>query len=127
MDQVAEPRTASGVRSRRALTVVAAAALVACAVTAGAMARTSATFDEIVLVSGGLRGLRHGAWEMVTSQPPVMMYLYGAAAGTASPPCRRRTVAWGAEKGWSYARTVFFRMGNDPMAFLHALAGWERS
>ena len=29
-----------------------------------ASTRHSATFDEIVLVSGGVRGLEHGAWDM---------------------------------------------------------------
>ena len=46
---------------------------------------TSATFDEIILVSGGLRGIEEQRWDMVTDQPPLMMYAYGLAASSACP------------------------------------------
>ncbi len=103
----------------RTITLLAATALTAVAVTAGAMAHTSATFDEIVLVAGGVRGVERGAWDMVTDQPPVMMYAYGEAARTASPrlpPEAGRT--WSFEQRWTYARTLFFRLGNDPVRLL---------
>ena len=41
---------------------------------------TSATFDEIILIAGGVRGVQQGRWEMVTDQPPLAMYAYGLAA-----------------------------------------------
>ncbi len=99
--------------------LVLALALVAWGAAAAAMRHTSATFDEIVLVAGGLRGLERGAWGLVTGQPPVMMYAYGAAAGTASPvlPTEEGTT-WGVERGWEYAQTLFFRSGNDPVQVL---------
>ena len=95
-----------------------AAAIGACAATAGAMAHTSATFDEIVLVAGGLRGMEHGAWDLVTGQPPVMMAAYGAAAASGAPTLPPEDRRWGVEDGWRYARTLFFGMGNDPQALL---------
>lgn len=82
------------------------------------MARTSATFDEIVLVAGGLRGLEHGAWDLVTGQPPVMMYAYGAAAATTSPTLPSETHRWTVQEGWRYARTLVFESGNDPRRLL---------
>ena len=95
-----------------------AAAIGACAATAGAMAHTSATFDEIVLVAGGLRGVERGAWDLVTGQPPVMMVAYGAAAAAGSPTLPPEDRRWSVEDGWRYARTLFFGMGNDPQALL---------
>lgn len=118
MDQAAEPPRRGPAASPRALAVVVGVALLACAVTAGAMLRTSATFDEIVLVAGGLRGLERGAWDMVTGQPPVMMYLYGGAARTAGPSLPVEDGSWTVERGWAYARAVFFGQGNDPVGLL---------
>jgi len=105
--------------SRRVALVLAAAVVTAWGASRAAMRHTSATFDEIVLVAGGLRGLERGTWGLVTSQPPVMMYAYGAAAGTASPalPPEEGTT-WGVERGWEYARTLFFGSGNDPVLLL---------
>jgi len=99
--------------------LVVAASLAACGASAAAMRHTSATFDEIVLVAGGLRGIEHGRWGLVTGQPPVMMYVYGAAARTASPTLPDEAgTTWGVERGWEYARTLFFRSGNDPVRLL---------
>ncbi|MCG6989392.1 MAG: hypothetical protein LJF06_14615 [Gemmatimonadetes bacterium] len=99
--------------------LVLALALAAGGTTAAALRHTSATFDEIVLVAGGLRGLERGTWGLVTSQPPLMMYAYGAAASTASPalPPEKGEV-WSVDRGWEYARTLFFRLGNDPVLVL---------
>lgn len=96
-------------------------ALAASLVAVGAMAHSSATFDEIVLVSGGVRGLERGEWSMTMTQPPLMMYAYGAAAGSASPSLPpEEGETWGAERGWEYARALFFQMGNDPEALVGA-------
>jgi hypothetical protein len=107
------------VRAPRWWALVLALALAAGWTTAAALRHTSATFDEIVLVAGGLRGLERGTWGLVTSQPPLMMYAYGAAARTASPvlPPEKGEV-WSVDRGWEYARTLFFRMGNDPVLVL---------
>ncbi|HSG07411.1 MAG TPA: glycosyltransferase family 39 protein [Longimicrobiales bacterium] len=105
--------------SSRVLVLV--VALAASTVAVGAMAYSSATFDEIVLVSGGVRGLERGEWSMTMTQPPLMMYAYGAAAGLASPSLPpEEGETWGAERGWEYARALFFQMGNDPEALLGA-------
>jgi len=103
----------------RTLLLVSAATAAASLATAGAMTRTSATFDETVLVAGGVRGMQRGVWDMITSQPPVMMYLYGAAAGAGpvalpSEASDRPIV----QQGWDYARSLFFRVGNDPVVLL---------
>ncbi len=106
-------------RTARWWALVVTLSLVAGGATAAAMRHMSATFDEIVLVAGGLRGLEHGQWDMITGQPPLMMYAYGAAARTASPrlPPEKGEV-WGVERGWEYAQTLFFRLGNDPVLVL---------
>jgi hypothetical protein len=75
--------------------------------------RTSATFDEIILVSGGVRGLATGRWEMVTDQPPLMMYLYGAAARPAADELPPEDREWLFDDRWDYARALFFDLGND--------------
>lgn len=103
---------------------VAAVAIVLIAAAAGVLTRTasvrqSATFDEIVLVAGGVRGLERGNWDMVVDQPPLMMRLYGTAAvreGDAIPPEDR---VWTTNVGrWDYARAFFFELGNDPEVVL---------
>ena len=73
------------VSRRAALTVIAVAALAAGVLAHLSAGHTSATFDEIILVSGGLRGVTEGRWNMVTDQPPLMMYAYGIAAAAADP------------------------------------------
>ncbi len=80
----------------------------------GASRRTSATFDETVLVAGGVRGVETGRWEMVTDQPPLPMYAYGLAARgavRATPP--ERVDGWAFEDSWDDARALFFQGGND--------------
>jgi hypothetical protein len=101
----------------------AAPAILACALAAAAVAwaaslRTSATFDEIILVSGGVRGVERGRWDMVTDQPPLTMALYGwavAGAGSTLPPEDRD---WSFDDRWDYARLFFFGLGNDPQELL---------
>ncbi len=96
-------------------------ALVAVVVAGGAAASSSATFDEIALVAGGVRGLEHGEWGMTATQPPLMMYAYGAAARRVVgelPP--EEGESWGVERGWEYARALFFGSGNDPQELLGA-------
>ena len=73
---------------RACFTVIAVTAL-----TAGVLAHmgagyTSATFDEIVLVSGGLRGIEEQRWDMVTDQlvPPLRRSSALAPRGTTPAP-----------------------------------------
>lgn len=84
----------------------------------GAASRSSATFDEIVLVSGGVRGLETGRWEMITDQPPLMMMLYGAAASGAVEALPTEARPWSFDDRWDYARALFFGLGNDTAALL---------
>ncbi len=103
-----------------AILVVAAAAML------GAALRTSTTFDEIVLVGAGVRGIATGEWNLAQDQPPLMPLLYGAAVSASRP--RRPPEAgetWDYDARWRYARTLFWGMGNDPveLAFLARLVG----
>ena len=97
--------------------------MVLLSVAAGLLSHTasrhnSATFDEVILVSGGIRGMYNGRWEMVTDQPPLMMYAYGLAARAAATSLPPETRPWEFDHRWTYARGLFFRLGNDPQALL---------
>jgi len=105
--------------SRRVGLVVIAVAALAAGVLAHLGARhTSATFDEIILVSGGVRGMQEGRWEMVTDQPPLMMYAYGIAAGGAVVERPAEDRSWLFDDRWTYAREFFFGGENDARAVL---------
>jgi hypothetical protein len=94
--------------------LIAACAVSAAVLSVSASRRTSATFDETVLVGGGVRGLEQGRWDMVTDQPPLPMYAYGAAVGgavRALPP--EDEDGWSFDDRWAYARALFFETGND--------------
>ena len=52
-------------------------ALAFAVVSASAMLRTSATFDEIVFMSVGARGFHMGDFSLVTDHPRLAQYLYG--------------------------------------------------
>lgn len=103
---------------RLGLAVVCAAALAGGALTHLASRHTSATFDEIVLVAGGVRGVTEGRWEMVTDQPPLAMYAYGTAAAGAAPNRPAEDRDWLFEDRWEYARALLFGLGNDTGAVL---------
>ncbi|MGB1656517.1 MAG: ArnT family glycosyltransferase [Longimicrobiales bacterium] len=108
----------SGAGIRVALLAIVGVALVAGALTRAASARQSATFDEIILVSGGARGVTLGRWDMVTDQPPLMMWLYGWAVSSADPVLPTEDRSWGFDERWDYARAVFFEGANDPEVLL---------
>lgn len=103
---------------RRCGAAIAALAVSAAALSLGASLRSSATFDEIILVAGGVRGLETGRWEMVTDQPPLMMYAYGAAARSAADRLPGEDREWLFDDRWDYARAFFFGLGNDFGALL---------
>ncbi len=97
----------------RPLAFILLAALLSGTLAWAASLRTSATFDEIVLVAGGVRGLAEGRWEMITDQPPLPMYLYGAAALDAARQRPPEDRSWEFRDRWTYARLLFFGLGND--------------
>jgi hypothetical protein len=108
-----------GSSARTAGILIAVCSISAAAISVSAAGRTSATFDETVLVGGGVRGLERGLWGMVTDQPPLPMYAYGAAvrgAVTTLPP--EPEEGWSFDDRWEYARALFFGMGNDTDALL---------
>lgn len=111
--------TSSGSPVRAAAILIAGFAVMSGVLATGAARRTSATFDETVLVAGGVRGVQTGRWEMVTDQPPLPMYVYGLAARgavRATPP--ERAAGWAFEDRWDYARALFFQVGNDTSSLL---------
>lgn len=96
------------------VTVVTAAAVAVLLFSVTAAQHTSATFDEAVLVAAGVRGVVTGRWEMVIDQPPLAMYAYGLASrGTAETLPPEDVDGWAFEQRWTYARQLFFRLGND--------------
>ena len=103
---------------RAGLTVIAAAALTAAVLPHMGAGHTSATFDEIILVSGGLRGIEEQHWDMITDQSPLMMYAYGLAASSARAVRPTEDREWLFDDRWDYARELFFRLGNDPTELL---------
>ncbi len=88
-----------------------------------AMRRTSTTFDEIVLIAGGARGLRTGAFDLAPDHPPLMQYLYGLPVYLSHPNYPAEDGRWGSRTRYNYARAFFWRVGNDPerLAFLARL------
>ncbi len=116
----AEPAPARATRAPRALRWGLALALVLVAsstATILAMRRTSATFDEIVLIAGGARGLRTGSFDLAPDHPPLMQYLYGLPAYLLHPHYpAEQPGQWGSRTRYNYARSFFFRQGNDPEA-----------
>jgi len=111
--------TLRGSPVRSAAILIAGFSVMSGALAMGAARHTSATFDETVLVAGGVRGIETGRWEMVTDQPPLPMYAYGLAARgavRATPP--ERVDGWAFEDRWDYARALFFEVGNDTSSLL---------
>lgn len=110
---------ATGPRARWGATLIVALSLAAALIAGSAARNTSATFDETVLVGGGVRGLLAGDWLMVTDQPPLPMYLYGAAAAGMRPTLpAERPGGWSFNERWLYARELLFRSGNEPSVLL---------
>lgn len=93
-------------------------ALACAALARTASLRQSATFDEIILVSGGVRGVTHGEWGMVTDQPPLTMWLYGWAAASPELALPSEDRAWSFDDRWDYARALFFGPGSEPQRLL---------
>ncbi len=93
---------------------LAAIVLAGAALTIGAMRRTSATFDEIVLIAGGARGYHTGRFDLAPDHPPLMQYLYGLPAYLARPAFPpERPGAWVPHTRYPYARAFFWGVGND--------------
>lgn len=100
-----------------------AIAIVVVALTAGALTRTashrsSATFDEIVLIGGGVRGVVSGEWDMITDQPPLPMQLYGWAVAPVADAVPTEDRPWTFDDRWDYARALHFGQGNDAQQLL---------
>ncbi|HEX9106343.1 MAG TPA: glycosyltransferase family 39 protein, partial [Longimicrobiales bacterium] len=81
-----------------------------------AMRRTSATFDEIVLIAGGARGFQTGDFGLAPDHPPVMQYVYGLPAylSHANYPSESPEGRWNSRTRYGYARAFFWGAHNDP-------------
>lgn len=89
------------------------------AITFSAMARTSTTFDEIVMMAGGARGFETGDWTIAPEHPPFTQYMYGlpiylAGANYPNEEGLSAELKQAAGYRYEYARFFFFRSGNDP-------------
>jgi hypothetical protein len=71
--------------SRRPLLILALIVVANGLLTIAAMRRTSTTFDEIVMMAGGARGLHTGMWDMAPEHPPFTQYVYGIPVFFAHP------------------------------------------
>ncbi len=91
-------------------------ALAATLITVGAMRRTSPTFDEIVLVAGGARGLHLGRFDLAPEHPPLMQYIYGLPVYLSQPhyPVEPQPAPRYLAYRYEYARAFYFAAGNDP-------------
>ena len=88
-------------------------------ITASAMRRTSATFDEIVLVAGGARGYATGKFDLASDHPPLLQYIYGLPVwldGVNLPEEQGVTAETLRQMGYrySYSQDFYFANGNNP-------------
>ncbi|MGZ5049221.1 MAG: ArnT family glycosyltransferase, partial [Usitatibacter sp.] len=77
-----------------------------------AMLHTSSTFDEIVFLAVGARGIRIGDFSLVIDHPRLPQYLYGLPVyllGVTYPP----EGAWDWMSRYHYARSMLWAMGNN--------------
>lgn len=105
--------------------ILAAIVVVSTSATILAMRRTSTTFDELVLISAGARGLETGKFELAPDHPPMMQYVYGLPVYLSQPNYPSDEGFDTGQIGYRYhqARTFFWDSGNDPerLAFLGRL------
>ena len=96
--------------------VLPAIMIVSAGATALAMRRTSATFDEIVLVSAGARGFTNGKFDLAPDHPPMMQYLYGLPVYLTHPhyPSEAGFNTHDIGYRYLYARQFFWQSHNDP-------------
>ncbi|MGQ0815125.1 MAG: glycosyltransferase family 39 protein [Gemmatimonadota bacterium] len=96
--------------------ILAAIAIVSTSATILAMRRTSTTFDEIVLISAGARGISTGKFELAPDHPPAMQYLYGLPVFLSQPnyPSEAGYDTRAIGYRYRYARQFFWDSGNDP-------------
>lgn len=85
----------------------------------GAMRHTSPTFDEIVFVAGGARGLQSGLFDLAPDHPPLMQYIYGLPGrlrGFVLPDESAVTPELRASGTYRYlySAAYYFGVGNDP-------------
>lgn len=105
--------------ARNALVAIAFLALGAGGITRLASVRISGTFDEIILVAGGLHGVEQGQWDVVRDQPPLMLWAYGAAVRGLEPELPGLGREWTSDDGWDLARLVFYSGMNEPQPLLN--------
>lgn len=103
---------------RTAFIAIGVIAMVTGGVIRTASVRMSATFDEIVLVGGGVRGVQTGRWDMITDQPPLPLWLYGTVAAPVAETLPPEDRSWTFDDRWDYARALHFEIGNDPQELL---------
>jgi hypothetical protein len=90
------------------------AILLSAIVTASAMRRTSATFDEITFIGAGARAFKLGRLDLVPEHPPLMQLLYGAPVFASAPNFPREfDTPTNYAYRYEYARQLLWGSGND--------------
>ena len=82
------------------------------------MLRTSATFDEIVFLSVGARGIRTGDFSMVDDHPRLAQYLFGVPAWLEAKHYPGEDVHWSWISRYQYSRVFLWGVGNAPERIL---------
>lgn len=95
--------------------ILAAIIIVSSAATLLAMRRTSTTFDEIVLIAAGARGIETGKFDLAPEHPPLMQYVYGLPVYLSRPnyPSEVGANTKAFVYRYIYARQFFWESGND--------------
>jgi len=106
-----------GLSPRRILALVALAFVV---LAGTAMLRTSATFDEIVFLSVGARGLRTGDYSMVDDHPRLAQYLFGVPAWLEADHYPPESAHWSWISRYQYSRVFLWGVGNASERILMA-------
>ena len=96
--------------------LLALVALVFVVVSGSAMLRTSATFDEIVFLSAGARGIHTGDYSMDHLRLP--QYVYGAPAWLEAVHYPSENAHWSAISRYQYSRVFLWGVGNAPERIL---------
>lgn len=86
---------------------------VSAGVTLAATTHNSATFDEIVFMAAGARGLSNGEFDLIPDHPPLPQYLYGLPLHLAGAHLPDEAVLRLPVPRYSYARFLFWASNND--------------
>jgi hypothetical protein len=94
--------------------LLAGLALLFVVIAGSAMLRNSATWDEIVFMSVGARGMHTGDFDIVNDHPRLAQYLYGVPAWLAARRYPPEDGRWSSVSRYYYSRAFLWGVGNEP-------------